>query len=1054
MFRTLTSLWGRMPLVGRLMLMASLALLVAATAMLYIVAREDVEQAQRDMEKSMATHLAVLPATVADWIVVGDYSVLQQAMDRYVGQENVVAVSFTSSTGATIVSHEQERPVRVPTWFAAWFDVAERLSSTSVDIGGRTYGRLEIRLSAQADAERAWDRLRRHLAILAFAIALDFFGIWLILRRTLSPLSTLHDATRKIKSGDLSVRLIPGGDPELQGVMATFNDMARTLEADRALLSRDRDYLEVTLSSIADGVITTGADGVVEFMNPVAETMTGWTAGEAHGRILPEVFVVREAGSEEALPCPIRQVLDENCVVTLGDNVQLVRRDDRAKHFIDMVAAPIRTSGAGAALGAVLVFRDESQKRVQEQRMSLLASVVEHASESVVITDPDTIIIDVNQAFTNVTGYQRDEAIGRKITILKSGYHDRGFYERMWAALTEDGYWHGEIHNRRKNGEIFVEMVSISAMRDAHGRVTHYFGLFTDITVLKEQQRQLEHLAYYDVLTGLPNRRLLADRFDVAQSQARRGKGSLAVCYLDLDGFKEVNDRLGHRTGDRLLVEVAERLKASVRAGDTVARLGGDEFVLVLMGFDRAADNEKILDRVLSNLTVPFSLDNLEVSVSASIGVALCPDESLIDLDSLLRRADHAMYIAKQAGRNRWHVFDVTQDRAVQEHHERREGIVRALKNEEFRLYYQPKVNMRTGELIGAEALIRWQHPERGLVSPAEFLPIIQDADLSIAVGEWVIGEALRQIEVWRQAGLRIPVSVNISAQHMQHPQFLNSLSRQMSQYPSLPQEMLEVEVLESSALDDLARASGVVRDCLRLGVTVALDDFGTGYSSLTYLRRLPVSTIKIDQTFVRDMLLNQDDIAIVEGVISLAKAFQRLVIAEGVETIEHGKVLLRMGCELGQGYGIARPMPGDAMAEWAATWKPDTAWTDIKLSPWPSEDLPLLYAGIAHRHWINQIISCIEGSSATLRIESSTLDDRSCAFGRWYAGPGALRYGDLTEFRVIEPLHQQVHALGEQLLLLLDSDPKAALARKDELLALRDILLDALERLSERLGI
>lgn len=1046
--------WQRVPMVGRLLIIASAALLAAALTMLYTVVREDAKYARSDLDRAMTSHLEILPAVVADWIVVGDYSVLKQAMDRYVKQEDVVAIRYQSAAGAHVISEDRNPARTVPGWFVAWFAVEDTSRSISITVGGREYGKLEITLSARVATERAWLRVRRYFGILALAIVLDFLGIWLVLRTGLAPLRLLHDATLRIKAGNLATRLDPHGDPELHGVMATFNDMAATLEADRAMLARDRDYLEVTLSSIGDGVVTTDAEGLVEFMNPVAESLTGWKAPQAHGRQLSDVFQIFDAITGEKLECPVRQVLRRGGIVTLSEDVALVPQGDGARHFIDLVAAPIRDSREGANLGTVLVFRDESEKRAQEYRMNLLASVVEHASESVVITDPDTVIIDVNQAFTDVTGYSRDEVIGRKISLLKSGRHDQAFYQRLWSALDTDSYWHGEIFNRRKDGSIFVEMASISAVRNQRGRVIHYFGLFTDITLLKDQQRQLEHLAYYDVLTGLPNRRLLADRFAVAMAQTRRANTSLAVCYLDLDGFKEVNDRFGHRSGDRLLVEVAERLKRSVRSGDTIARLGGDEFVLVLLGFDPDLEGAYILDRILGNLAAPFSLDGNAVTISASIGVALCPDEAGNDLDALLRRADQAMYVAKQGGRNRWHVFDVRQDRAVQEHQERRENIVRALQKGEFCLHYQPKVNMRTGRVVGAEALIRWLHPEKGLLSPADFLPVIQDSELSIAVGDWVISEALRQVDVWRQAGLNLPVSVNISAQHMQHPNFLASLAARMAKYPDLPEAAVQIEVLESSALDDIARASTVIRECRRLGVTVALDDFGTGYSSLTYLRRLPVETIKIDQTFVRAMLLDQDDTAIVEGVISLAKAFQREVIAEGVETVEHGLLLLRMGCDLAQGYGIARPMPGNEMAPWVARWRPDPEWTAFNGMPWPQEDLPLLYAGIAHRHWVNRLLARIEAAVGHGHFDGRLDNIESCAFGRWYETRGRQRYGHVASYATIDPLHRRVHQLGDELLALCGEDPQAAKARIQELTALRDQLLALLEEIHRQVDV
>jgi EAL domain-containing protein (putative c-di-GMP-specific phosphodiesterase class I) len=369
-------------------------------------------------------------------------------------------------------------------------------------------------------------------------------------------------------------------------------------------------------------------------------------------------------------------------------------------------------------------------------------------------------------------------------------------------------------------------------------------------------------------------------------------------------------------------------------------------------------------------------------------------------------------------------------------------------------LHYQPKVNMRTGAIVGAEALIRWQHPDRGLLSPAEFLPMIQDdADLSISVGDWVVGEALRQIESWRLSNLRIPVSVNISAQHMQHPQFIVNLSQELGRYPDLSEEMLEVEVLESSALDDISRASAVIKECRRLGVTVALDDFGTGYSSLTYLRRLPVSTIKIDQTFVRDMLVSQDDTSIVEGVISLAKAFQREVIAEGVESVEHGVLLLRMGCELGQGYGIARPMPGDSIPAWATAWRPDPGWASVRNGPWPQEDLPLLYACIAHRNWVDRVLSRLDATSGQMYHDGNLEDADTCALGCWYNSRGRQRYGLIPGFDAIDSLHRNIHAFGEELLLLSETNPTVAKERTDELLVQRDRLIDSLEALRGRVG-
>ena len=443
----------------------------------------------------------------------------------------------------------------------------------------------------------------------------------------------------------------------------------------------------------------------------------------------------------------------------------------------------------------------------------------------------------------------------------------------------------------------------------------------------KEHQNQLEHIAHFDALTNLPNRALLADRLQQAMVQEQRRGQQLAVAYLDLDGFKAVNDRHGHNVGDQLLIELAKRMKDALREGDTLARIGGDEFVAVLVDLVEPAVSEPVLNRLLAAAALPVQVGDMALQVSASLGVTFFPQPHGIDADQLLRQADQAMYQAKVAGKNRYHVFDAAQDSNLRGHHESLERIRLALAQGEFVLHYQPKVNMRSGQVVGAEALIRWQHPEKGLLAPATFLPVIEDHPLAVAVGEWVIDTAMQQMHVWQATGLHLPVSVNIGARQLQQINFVERLKAILAQHPQVNPADLELEVLETSALEDIALVSGVIEDCAMIGVKFALDDFGTGYSSLTYLKRLRVALLKIDQSFVRDMLDDPDDLAILEGVIGLAVAFRREVIAEGVETVAHGTALLQLGCELAQGYGIARPMPAEQLPAWAATWQPDAAW-------------------------------------------------------------------------------------------------------------------------------
>jgi len=594
--------------------------------------------------------------------------------------------------------------------------------------------------------------------------------------------------------------------------------------------------------------------------------------------------------------------------------------------WVDL-AVHLMRDDTGAPCYFISAVHDISDRKQAEQNLQLAASVFSHAREGIMITDVNGTIINVNESFTRITGYSRDEALGQNPRLLKSGHQSSEYYVNMWHNITEKGHWYGEVWNRRKNGEVYAEMQTISAVRDASGRVSHYVSLFTDITALKMHEQQLERMAHFDALTGLPNRALLADRLHQAMHNMQRRDQLLAIAYLDLDGFKLINDRDGHDAGDQLLMAVSNRMKQALREGDTLARIGGDEFVAVLVDLPDVPACVPLLARLLVAAAEPLVFEGKTLQVSASLGVTFYPQTDDIDAEQLQRQADQAMYQAKLSGKNRYHVFDAEQDRSLRGHHESLEHIRHALAHGELVLHYQPKVNMRTGQVVGVEALIRWQHPQRGLLVPGQFLPVIESHSLAVDVGEWVIHTALRQIRTWRTLGLELPVSVNVGARQLQQRDFVASFQHILDQHPDVKPACLALEVLETSAIQDIAGVTEVIEQCRKLGVMFALDDFGTGYSSLTYLKRLPVALLKIDQSFVRDMLDDPDDLAILKGVIGLAQAFKREVIAEGVETVAHGTALLQLGCELAQGYGIARPMPAAEIPAWVATWQPDATW-------------------------------------------------------------------------------------------------------------------------------
>ncbi|WP_300112400.1 EAL domain-containing protein [Rhodoferax sp.] len=594
------------------------------------------------------------------------------------------------------------------------------------------------------------------------------------------------------------------------------------------------------------------------------------------------------------------------------------------------LAAKLVRDALGQPRYFIAAVTDISQRKAADQAQQLAASVFSHAREGIMITDVDGTIIDVNAAFTRITGYSHKEAVGQTPHLLDSGRQTPTYYAVMWENIKTHGHWYGEIWNRRKNGEVFAEMQTISAVRDEQGEVKHFVALFSDITALKLHEQQLERLAHFDALTGLPNRVLLADRLKQAMHNVQRRGELLAVVYLDLDGFKLINDTHGHGAGDQMLMALAGRMKQILREGDTLARIGGDEFVAVLVDLPDSGACAPLLSRLLAAAHEPLMLDNKTLQVSASLGVTFYPQADDIDADQLQRQADQAMYQAKLSGKNRFHVFDAEQDRSARGHHESLAQLRYALQHGELVLYYQPKVNMRTGQVVGAEALIRWQHPQQGLLAPAAFLPVIENHALAIEVGEWVMHTALSQMQAWQAQGLAMPLSVNVGARQLQQRDFVPRLQGILAAHPGVEPSSLELEVLETSALEDMAGVSQVIEACRQLGVLFAMDDFGTGYSSLTYLKRLPVAALKIDQSFVRDMLDDADDLAILQGVIGLARAFKREVIAEGVETVAHGTALLQLGCELAQGYGIARPMPAADLPAWVQHWRPDAAWTAL----------------------------------------------------------------------------------------------------------------------------
>jgi diguanylate cyclase (GGDEF)-like protein/PAS domain S-box-containing protein len=554
------------------------------------------------------------------------------------------------------------------------------------------------------------------------------------------------------------------------------------------------------------------------------------------------------------------------------------------------------------------VLRDQDQ-----QRLRLAAAVFDSTLEGVLVTDANGVIVHVNRAFMQITGYQQDEVLGLRPNTFKSGRHGPDFYERMYKSILSAGQWSGEIWNRRKSGEVYPQWQSIRAIKDDLGAISHFVAVFSDISSVKRSEHELAHLAHYDALTGLPNRLLFADRTEQAQTYARRNKQCLALLLIDLDHFKHINDSLGHNVGDEVLKAVCERLANLVGKGVTVARLGGDEFAVLLENPQQAQQAAELAQGVLDGLQEPFMLVDQPLFLTASIGISIFPNDAL-SAEQLLRNADAALFQAKSQGRESYALYTQELTAHAQRRVQLTSELRQAIAHNELRVFYQPIHDLQTRRIEGVEALVRWQHPQRGMISPGEFIPIAEQSGLIADIDNWVLTESCRQMRQWLEQGIELSfVAVNVSSRLFRR----GDLDRQVAQVLSetgLAAEYLELEVTESAVMDDPEQAIEQMHRLRDLGLKLSIDDFGTGYSSLLRLKRMPVQKLKIDQGFIAGLPDDEDDIAIVRAIIALAlaQAMGMRVLAEGIEQADQASFLLQNQCELGQGYWFARPMPAE----------------------------------------------------------------------------------------------------------------------------------------------
>lgn len=681
-------------------------------------------------------------------------------------------------------------------------------------------------------------------------------------------------------------------------------------------IQRQKQLLETIINAIPDIICLKDGEGRWLMANEYDLDLFQLTGVDYQGKTDAELAPYSDFYRDAFLTC-----MDSDEIAwrerRASRSEEVIPQPDGISKIFDIVKIPLFDAD-GSRHALVVTGRDMTDRLKAEKRLHQAATVFESASEGIIITDADAKVLAVNKAFTEITGYTQEEVQGNNPKVLQSQRHDRSFYTNLWSTLLTTGRWQGEIWNRNKLGEIYPELLTISSIMDKENNTTGYVGIFSDISSLKHSQEQLDYLAHHDPLTDLPNRLLLQARLEHSLAAGAREKRKLALLLLDLDGFKKINDSLGHPTGDKVLIQIAQTLKKRVRAQDTLARIGGDEFIIVMDGIKENSDVIHHAEEILTVLSEPIIFDNHELLITASIGISLYPQDAS-DIDTLMRNADSAMYKAKEQGRNSYQFYSPEYTAEAFERVRLEVDIRRGLNNEEFEVYYQPQIELATGRMAGAEALVRWNHPEMGLVSPAQFIPVAEQSGQIVELGDYVLRHACRQWIAWQANGLTLEtLAVNLSGRQLTDSAFVERVDTILRE-TGVPPSHIELEVTEGYLMREVESSIKILRKLRELGVTLSIDDFGTGYSSLSYLKRLPVTRLKIDQSFVRDIPKNQDDEAIAKAVIALGHSMNLEIIAEGVETDAQRAFMMQERCDQAQGYLFSRPVPAD---EFEGFWR------------------------------------------------------------------------------------------------------------------------------------
>jgi diguanylate cyclase (GGDEF)-like protein/PAS domain S-box-containing protein len=775
--------------------------------------------------------------------------------------------------------------------------------SRDIIIGGKAWGTMTVLFSKEAYSDVVQSF---YWTVIGVTIASSLLSCLLFLlssRKIRSQIGAFEKVAITLAEGNLLVHAPENAVGEISILGKAINRMSSALQEKSERIAELAKIVEQT----KDGFVMFDTTEHVAFANPAFETITGHSAVAVVGTSL-SVFddLLGLAGKLQASSWDISEY------ATKQDQDFIVRCKNGSPIDVEIRFEKICDS-FGQLQYKLMVLSDIRERKLVETELRIAATAFE-SQEGILVTDDKEHILKVNRAFTEVTGYTLEEVLGHSPKLLSSGRHDAAFFGLMWESIKCSGAWEGEVWNRRKNGEIYPQRLTITEVKDKQGNVSHYVGTFTDITTHKKAEEQIRNLAFFDPLTSLPNRRLLMDRLSHALSSSHRANRVGALLFIDLDNFKTLNDTLGHDMGDELLKLVAERLCASVREADTVARLGGDEFVVILEGLDEsdvdaAAQTEKIANKILATINQPYQLGSHEYRNTSSIGATLFGQQSCF-LDELLKQADIAMYQAKRAGRNSLRFFNPRMQEAINTRAQFESELRQALDKQQFQLFYQTQIDSDY-RVFGAEALIRWNHPTQGTITPTKFISVAEETKLIIPIGQWVLDSACAQLATWQHNPItsQLILSINVSPRQLRATDFIDLVLSSVQHYSIKPQRLM-LELTENVLLENIEETIASMQTLSRFGIQFALDDFGTGYSSLQYLKRLPLHQLKIDRSFVDEIAVDINDQSIVHTIVAMAHNLNLSVIAEGVESQEQRALLLESGCTQFQGYLFGQPLP------------------------------------------------------------------------------------------------------------------------------------------------